>query len=113
MTEFFQTQLGRKFYEADFPRAVAALERIADALAGGAEPAPALARTSTAGPVSVTVRGVRITVELPTPPEPEPAQESEERCFSTTYRAECEGTGHHLCKECANRLFATERGEAP
>lgn len=30
--EFFQTVMGRKFYEADVPRALKALERIADAL---------------------------------------------------------------------------------
>ena len=30
--EFFQTIMGRKFYEADVPRALKALERIADAL---------------------------------------------------------------------------------
>ena len=30
--EFFQTMMGRKFYEADVPRIAVALERIADAL---------------------------------------------------------------------------------
>ena len=30
--EFFQTIMGKKFYEADVPRALRALERIADAL---------------------------------------------------------------------------------
>ena len=32
MPEFFQTIMGRKFYEADVPRALKALERIAGAL---------------------------------------------------------------------------------
>ena len=30
--EFFNTMMGRKFYEADVPRITKALERIADAL---------------------------------------------------------------------------------
>ena len=30
--EFFQSMMGRKFYEADVPRITKALERIADAL---------------------------------------------------------------------------------
>lgn len=32
MSEFYQTRMGRKFYGADFPRMVDALERIARAL---------------------------------------------------------------------------------
>ena len=32
MAEFFQTQMGRKFFEADVPRALKAIERIADKL---------------------------------------------------------------------------------
>lgn len=32
MPEFFQTIMGRKFYEADVPRAIKALERVASAL---------------------------------------------------------------------------------
>jgi hypothetical protein len=32
MTQFFETQMGRKFYDCDVPKAVRALERIADAL---------------------------------------------------------------------------------
>ncbi|MAH47084.1 hypothetical protein CMI37_14750 [Candidatus Pacearchaeota archaeon] len=32
MSEFYQTLMGRKFYEADVPRIVKALERIAEAL---------------------------------------------------------------------------------
>jgi len=31
-TQFFQTLMGRKFFEADVPRLVRAVERIADAL---------------------------------------------------------------------------------
>jgi hypothetical protein len=30
--EFFQTRMGKKFYDADVPRITKALERIADAL---------------------------------------------------------------------------------
>ena len=33
--EFFQTRMGQKFYEADVPRMIKALERIADALEVG------------------------------------------------------------------------------
>jgi transposase-like protein len=32
MLEFFQTRLGHKFYEADVPRLITAMERIANAL---------------------------------------------------------------------------------
>ena len=32
MIEFFQTQMGHKFYESDVPRIASALERIADRL---------------------------------------------------------------------------------
>ena len=32
MTDFFQTGMGRKFYDHDVPRIADALERIADAL---------------------------------------------------------------------------------
>ena len=32
MSEFFKTIMGRKFYEADVPRLIKALERIANAL---------------------------------------------------------------------------------
>jgi hypothetical protein len=38
-TPFFQTQMGRKFYEADVPRLVKALERIATALEATKAPA--------------------------------------------------------------------------
>ena len=41
--EFFQTIMGRKFYEADVPRALRALERIADALERFAEVAEHIA----------------------------------------------------------------------
>lgn len=41
MTEFFKTLMGRKFYEADVPRLVNALERIADALEASGRPAGA------------------------------------------------------------------------
>ena len=33
MPEFFQTNMGRKFFEADVPRAIKALENIAERLA--------------------------------------------------------------------------------
>jgi len=40
MIEFFQTMMGKKFYESDMPRIVGALERIADKLEiPGEEPA--------------------------------------------------------------------------
>jgi uncharacterized protein YukE len=32
MTKFFQSYMGKKFYEADVPRLIRALERIANAL---------------------------------------------------------------------------------
>lgn len=87
----------RLFYKHDVSRIVAALERIADALT------PVASNVGYTGPVSLTIRGIRISVELPRiPQDTDDDFCSEERCVSKTFRASCEGTGHVLCDDCAN-----------
>lgn len=99
--EFYRMAAGRQFYDDDVPRVVRALERIADALTADGTPASVAGGAS--GPVSLTVRGIRISVELPRAAEATDNNcHSEERCASKTFRAACEGTGHALCDDCAN-----------
>ena len=63
MVEFYQTGMGRKYYESDFPRMVKAAERIAAALekiAGKAEEmAPVPAKSGIAAVFADRMRAIR------------------------------------------------------
>jgi hypothetical protein len=59
MAQFFETVMGHKFYGADVPRALKALERIADALEKlEARPAPEQEMTSAASENEIEARSI-------------------------------------------------------